>query len=89
LANHRSAIKRMIQGEKRRVRNRHVKSTVKTHIKSYLKTLEENNPETVKETLKRTIITINKAASKGVIHKRNASRKISRLTRKYNALSAS
>ncbi len=36
----------MIQGEKRRVRNRHVKSTVKTTIKSYLKTVEEKNPET-------------------------------------------
>jgi small subunit ribosomal protein S20 len=89
LANHRSAIKRMIQGEKRRVRNRHVKSTVKTQIKSYLKTVDAKNPETAKETLQLTISTINKAASKGVIHKRNASRKISRLTRKYNALSAS
>jgi small subunit ribosomal protein S20 len=79
----------MIQGEKRRVRNRHVKSTVKTTIKSYLKTVEEKNPELAKESLQHTITTINKAASKGVIHKRNASRKISRLTRKYNALSAS
>jgi len=89
LANHRSALKRMVQSEKRRARNRHVKSTVKTTIKSYLKTIEEKNPETAKETLQHTIRTINKAASKGVIHKRNASRKISRLTRKYNALSAS
>jgi small subunit ribosomal protein S20 len=79
----------MIQGEKRRVRNRHVKSTVKTTIKSYLKTVEEKNPELAKASLTHTITTINKAASKGVIHKRNASRKISRLTRKYNALSAS
>ena len=89
MANHRSAIKRMIQSEKRRARNRHVKSTVKTTIKSYLKTVEEKNPELAKESLKHTITTINKAASKGVIHKRNASRKVSRLTRKYNALSAS
>jgi small subunit ribosomal protein S20 len=79
----------MIQSEKRRARNRHVKSTVKTTIKSYLKTIGEKNPETSKDTLIKTISTINKAASKGVIHKRNASRKISRLTRKYNALSAS
>lgn len=89
MANHRSALKRILQSEKRRVRNRHVKSTVKTHIKNYLKTVAEKTPETAKETLKLTITTINKAASKGVIHKRNASRKISRLTRKYNALSAS
>ena len=89
MANHRSAIKRMIQSERRRARNRHVKSTVKTHIKGYLKTIEGKNPETAQETLRHTISTINKAASKGVIHKRNASRKISRLTRKYNALSAS
>ena len=89
MANHRSAVKRMIQSEKRRARNRHIKSTVKTHIKNYLKTIEGKNPETAQETLRETVSTINKAASKGAIHKRNASRKISRLTRKYNALSAS
>lgn len=89
MANHRSAIKRMVQSEKRRVRNRHVKSTVKTTIKSYLKTIEDKSSDLAKETLQKTVRVINKAASKGVIHKRNASRKISRLTRKYNALSAS
>ena len=89
MANHRSAIKRMIQSEKRRAKNRRVKSSVKTQVKSYLKTLEEKNPDTAREILQQTISTIDKAASKGIIHKRNASRKISRLTRKYNALSAS
>jgi small subunit ribosomal protein S20 len=89
LANHKSAIKRMLQGEKRHARNRHVKSTIKTHIKKYLKTVEEKNNDAALESLKSAESYIRKAAAKGVIHKRNASRKISRLTRKYNALSSS
>jgi small subunit ribosomal protein S20 len=89
LANHQSAIKRMLQSEKRRAKNRHVKSTIKTYVKRYLKSVEEKNPDAAKENLKLAEGYIKRAASKGVIHKRNASRKISRLTRKYNALSAS
>ena len=89
MANHQSAVKRMLQGEKRRVRNKHVKSTIKTYVKKYLNSVEEKNSDAAKENLRLAESYIKKAAGKGVIHKRNASRKISRLTRKYNVLSAS
>ncbi len=79
----------MLQGEKRKARNRHVKTSIKTFIRKFLTTVEEKNSDAAKENLRLASSYISKAASKGVIHKRNASRKISRLTRKYNALSAS
>ena len=86
MAIHKSALKRMRQNEKRRVRNRHIKSTLKTHIKNYLKSIEDKDVESADVNLKATISCIDKAVSKGIIHKKNASRKKSRLTQKYNAI---
>ncbi len=79
----------MRQNKKRMMRNRHIKSTMKTHIKDFLLSLEQKNPDDSKTKLKEAIKQIDKAASKGAIHKRNASRKISRLTKKLNSLEAS
>jgi small subunit ribosomal protein S20 len=78
----------MRQTEQRTQQNKHIKSTMKTHIKNYLKSLEEKDLENAHTQLRETVSFISKAASKGVIHKRNASRKISRLTRKYNSRAA-
>ena len=89
MATHKSAIKRMRQNKTRMLRNRHVKSTMKTHIKDFLLSLDQKNCDDSNAKLKEAIKHIDKAASKGVIHKRNASRKISRLTRKLNSLEAS
>jgi len=76
----------MRQNEKRMQNNKHAKSTLKTYIKNFLKSLDEKKDDTTKSALDKTISALSKAASKRVIHKRNASRKISRLTRKYNSL---
>jgi len=85
LANHKSALKRMRQGEKRRIRNRQVVSHMRSSIKQFrLAAAEENTPEKLSEMLQQVSITVDKAASKGVIHRNNASRKISRLTRLCN-----
>jgi small subunit ribosomal protein S20 len=89
LANHKSAFKRIRQNEKRRLRNKHVKSTMKGCIKNFLKSIEDNNPETAKDNLHTAIVSIDSAASKGIIHKNNASRKISRLQKKFNTLESS
>lgn len=78
----------MRQSEKRRTRNRHVKSTMKGYIKKFLKSIDEKNVDAAKDNLHTAIVSIDRAASKGVIHKNNASRKISRLQRKFNDLSA-
>jgi len=89
LANHKSALKRMRQSEKRRVRNRQVVSHMRSSIKKFrLAAEEENSPEKLSEMLQQVSVTIDKAASKGVIHRNNASRKISRLTRLCNQAGA-
>ena len=52
-----------------------------------LNTVEEKSVETSKEELLAAIKVIDKAVVKGVLHKNNAARKVSRLTKKVNALS--
>ena len=77
-----SAIKKAKQSEGKRVRNAHVKSTMKTQIKKTLTAIEANNKDNTGDLLKSAIASINKAASKNVIHKNNAARKVSRLSKK-------
>jgi small subunit ribosomal protein S20 len=86
LANHQSAEKRDRQSKKRQERNAAAKSAVKTKIKAVLKAVSAKNKENAVKALKDTAPALAKAASKGLIHKKNASRKISRLTQKVNAL---
>lgn len=86
MATHKSAVKRSRQNEKKRVRNTSVKSSVKTRIKSVLAAVEEKDTPASATALAAAVPAINKAASKGVFHKKTASRKISRLTKKVNAL---
>ena len=86
MATHKSAEKRDRQSKKNRERNAAAKSAIKTKIKSVLKAAETKNKEAATRELKATIPALDKAAVKGVIHKKNASRKISRLTKKINAL---
>ena len=86
LANHKSAIKRNRQSEKKRARNASVKSQVKTRVKAVLRAVEDKDRSESVASLKTAISLIGKASSKGVLHKNNAARKISRLTRRVNAL---
>ncbi len=88
MATHQSAIKRNKQNEKRRLRNISIKSNVKTEIKSVVRALETRDIEQSKAALTKAIPVITKAAAKGVFHKKTASRKISRLTKKMNTLKA-
>ena len=86
MATHKSALKRNKQSKEKRLRNRNVKSNLKTTIKAVNAAIEEKDPKKAQEVLSQVTPVINKAASKGVIHKKNAARKISRLTCKVNAL---
>ena len=86
MATHKSALKRSKQSKEKRLRNRNIKSNLKTTMKAVSAAIEEKDPKKAKEVLSQVTPIINKAASKGVIHKKNAARKISRLTRKVNAL---
>jgi small subunit ribosomal protein S20 len=87
LATHKSALKRHRQNQKRRLRNKIIRSQLKTSVKSYVTAIESKDKTAAQEATKAAISTISKTASKGVIHKKTASRKISRLARKVNTLS--
>jgi len=86
LAHHKSAIKRIKQNEKKNARNRHVTSTLKTYIKRVREAVEAKNSEAAKAALALAIPVIDSSASKGVIHRSNASRNVSRLTRLVNSI---
>ncbi len=79
-----SAIKKARQGEKNRLRNAHVKSTMKTNIKKVLLALQGKDKSELQQVFKEAVVCVDKAASKGVIHKNNAARRISRLAKKVN-----
>jgi small subunit ribosomal protein S20 len=86
LATHLSAIKRARQNEKRRLRNLNIRTTVKSSIKKVRVAIEKKDVEGAQKALSKTIPLIQKADSKGVFHRNTSGRKISRLTRKVNAL---
>ena len=83
-----SAMKRARQAVKRNLRNTSVLSSVKTVLKKVEEAIASGNREDAGKALLRAVKALNKAASKGVIHDNTASRKISRLTKKVNALPA-
>jgi len=87
LANHKSALKRARQNLKRRERNK----TVRTRVKSVVKEVQAAATGKAAEISSReTLITaqsvIDKAVKKGVLHKRTAARKISRLSKLINRM---
>ena len=81
-----SAMKRARQSVKRNFRNRSVLTSVKTTLKKLDSSISSGNKEDAGKILLQAIIELDKAASKGVIHRNTASRKISNITRKVNAL---
>jgi small subunit ribosomal protein S20 len=88
LANHKSALKRHRQSEKKRIRNTAVKSALKTSIKGVRSAIDKGDAKDAVVKLKTTGIQLDKAVTKGVLHKNNASRKISRLATAVNAISS-
>jgi len=88
LANHKSAIKRARQNEIRRLRNKSIKTRVKSIVKEVRASKGETSGGDVKTQLIAAQSIIDNASKKGVIHKRTAARKISRLTKLANSTSA-
>lgn len=88
MANHKSAEKRNRQAQASRLRNRINRSKMKTVIRSLNDAIESGSVDDAKAALDLAVPVIAKTASKGTIHKKNASRKISRLTKRVNALEA-
>ncbi|MCK5837511.1 MAG: 30S ribosomal protein S20 [Desulfobacula sp.] len=83
MANHKSAKKRAKQSQVRRLRNRSVKTTLK-NMEKKVHAAKEDGGENKDDILRKTQSAIQKAAKKGVLHKKTASRKISRLFKFMN-----
>lgn len=86
MANIKSAIKRNRQNEKRRLLNRIFRGSARTQVKKAREAIAEGEREKAVTEVKEAISKLDRAASKGVIHKNNAARKKSRLMKQLAAL---
>lgn len=84
MANIKSAIKRIQVAKRNELQNKYRSTQVKTAIRKFNEALDLGNLDEAKELLKTVDKKLKKAATKNVIHKKQASRKISRLTKKLN-----
>lgn len=85
MANHKSAVKRAGQNEIRRLRNKSTKTRIKSIVKDIRSSAGETSAGEMKIQLNAAQSIIDKASKKGVIHRRTAARKISRLTKLANS----
>lgn len=88
MANHKSALKRDRQSKVRRLRNRINKSKLKSSIEQVDGAIAEGSAELISKALQKAVSVIHKTASKGTIHKKTASRKVSRLAKRVNRMQA-
>jgi small subunit ribosomal protein S20 len=83
LANIKSAIKRIRSSERKRQRNKPVRTALKTYVKTAQAQIAAGQ-DTAPEAIVHAISELDKAAGKGIIHKNQAARRKSRLMAKYN-----
>lgn len=86
MANIKSAKKRIKVAAKKTLRNKMITSRVKTLVKKVVSAVALSDNEAAKVALAPAVAAIDKAANKGVYHRKTASRKISRLTKSVNKI---
>jgi small subunit ribosomal protein S20 len=86
LANTKSALKMMRVAERRRMRNKPVRSAAKTYISRAEKLIALQDKESARAAVIKAVSVLDKAAEKGIIHPNNAARRKSRLMRKFNLM---
>ena len=87
MAQHKSAIKRIKQNEKRRARNHYFISTLKTFEKNFYIAIEEKKAyQEIEKLYKKLISLYDKVADKGIIHRNKAARKVSTLTKRFSGI---
>ncbi len=89
MANIKSQIKRNRQNEKRRLRNKAVKSSLKTAVRSFREAAESGDAEKAGAALREASRKLDKAASKGVIHKNQAANRKSAIAKRFQEVAAS
>ena len=82
MANIKSQIKRNKQNEKARVRNKAVKSSLKTSVRQFREAADTGDAEKVTQTMRAALTKLDKAASKGVIHKNQAANRKSAIAKR-------
>ena len=86
MANIKSAKKRILVAETRAARNKAIRSKVKTMTKKVDASVASKDKEAAKAALIAATATIESAATKGVYHKNNSARKVSRLAKLVNSM---
>ncbi|WP_067621587.1 30S ribosomal protein S20 [Alicyclobacillus acidiphilus] len=86
MPNIKSAKKRVLIAERNALRNTSMKSALRTTIRKFETSYSAQDVELSKETLQNALRALDKAVTKGLIHKNAAARKKSRLTKRFNAL---
>lgn len=87
MANHKSALKRHRQNLKANARNRAMRTRIKNMVKAVHEAVDQNDKDKAQQALNAATSVLDKAASKKVVHWRNASRRISRLHHAVNKMS--
>lgn len=88
MANHKSALKRIRSSARKNQRNRVVRSMARTEVKKARLTIQNGDLETARQATLEAIRTLDKAASKGVLHPNNVARRKSRLMKRLAELQA-
>lgn len=86
MAHHKDAIKRMKQNEGRRARNRHYRSRMRNQIKRVRDAVAAGDADTAQAQLREAVSVIHRVCQKGVIHRNQAARRISRLNSAVKAI---
>ncbi len=86
MANHKSALKRIRQSERRRKRNQHIRTQMRTMVKYCRDAFESGDQTRATDAFKVAEREIRRAASKGVIPRQRADRSVSRLAKRLNAV---
>jgi small subunit ribosomal protein S20 len=86
MPNIKSAIKRVEVTRKRTIRNARIKSALRTSIRRFEEAMKAADRDEAGLKLRKAVIALDKAVTKGILHKNAASRKKSRLTKRFNKL---
>lgn len=86
MAHHKDAIKRIKQSEKARARNRAYRSRMRNQVKAVREAVAKGDLKNAQSVFKEAVSTIHRVAGKGIIHRNQAARRISRLNKAVKAL---
>ena len=88
MANHKSALKRIRQNEKRRLHNRHFRNRARTLVRKGRSAIASGDAALARSAIRAAVRDLDQAAARGIIHARNAARRKSRLMKQLARMGA-